>query len=106
MWTRWQACLRSILEYILAGAGDMSRSEMRGSGWSFSVTLFRAQKSMHRQRLLSFFLMNKMGEPHGDLLGQMKPFLVCSLRNSHKAMSSGGTGSRLVHEQVLHPLQH
>jgi len=25
---------------------------------------------MHKQRLPSFFLMNRTGDPHGDLLGQ------------------------------------
>src|SRR5258708_26831784 len=37
---------------------------------------------MHRWRLPSFFLTNNTGEPHGDLLGQMKPFQMFSSRNS------------------------
>src|SRR5258708_11664643 len=54
------------------------------------MTLFKAWKSTHRQRLPSFFLMNSTGEPHGDLLGQMNPFLVFSSKKSLSAVSSGG----------------
>src|SRR5258705_7730438 len=45
---------------------------------------------MHRQRLPSFFLTNNTREPHGDLLGQMKPFQTFSSRNSLSAVNSRG----------------
>src|SRR5260370_33362059 len=59
------------------------------------MTLFKAQKSMHRWRLLSFFLMNSTGEPHGDLLGWMNPFLVFSSKKSLSAVSSGGDREKI-----------
>src|SRR5260221_11551515 len=91
MRTRWYACFKAIFEYILAGPGALSRSVMSRSGkQSFSVTLLSAWKLTHRWRLPSFFFMKRTGAPHGDLLGRMKPFHVCSSRNSQRAVNSGG----------------
>ena len=59
------------------------------------VTIFlpdfvECTESTHRQRLLSFFFMKRTRAPHGDLVGRMKPFHVCSSRNSWRAVNSGG----------------
>src|SRR5258707_6078271 len=50
---------------------------------------------MHRWRLPSFFLTNNTGEPHGDLLGGMKPFWTFSSRNSLSAVNSGGESEEI-----------
>ena len=90
MQTKWYACLRSIFEYILAGPGAFSKLAMSGNGYrSFLVTLLSAQKSMQSLSPPSFFLTNRTGKPHRDLVGHMNPFFMFSSKNLWSAVSLG-----------------
>src|SRR5258707_12826701 len=68
------------------------------------MTLLSAQKSMHRWRLPSFFFMKRTRDPHRDLVGQMKLFWVCSLRNSQRAVSSSGDREYILVCEMVWPL--
>src|SRR5260370_27146199 len=84
-WLGWFKVIFLFI-YILASAGVVSRSEIRGSGYqSFLVTLFSALKSTHSHRLPSFFFMKSTR----DLLGHMKAFWTFSSMNSQSAVNSG-----------------
>jgi hypothetical protein len=45
---------------------------MQGSEYLFfTITALSGQKSMHKHRVLSFFATKRVGQPHGEQLGQM-----------------------------------
>ncbi len=69
--------------------GVRDRKGKRG-GHTMTMTLLSAWKLMHRYKLPSFFFTKRTRDPHGDLVGWIKPFCVCSSRNSRRAASSGG----------------
>src|SRR5260370_9138028 len=94
-WLGWFKVIFLFL-YILARAGVVSRSEIRGSGYlSFLMTLFKPLKSMHSQRLPSFFFTKRTREPHVDLLSHMNPFWMFSLMNSVAAATSNGVSGSI-----------
>src|SRR5260221_6250477 len=53
---------------------------------------------------ISNFFPAYTGDPHRDLVGQMKLFWVCSLRNSQRAVSSSGDREYILVCEMVWPL--
>src|SRR3954469_350517 len=75
-----------------------------GSGYLFFIVArFCGRLSTHILSVPSFFVTNRMGQPHGDELGRMKPF---ASETSSWALSSANSCGAILYGRLAIGIVH